>query len=158
MNVKVKTALIIIITLIIGIALGAMLNRALLRHRIHKAFAVHKPDRLVYFMEEMIQPEPEQREQLRAILEKHSDKMEEMRQNFFTEMQAERESFLKDLETVLTPDQMERLKKGPPGIFPGRRPFRDRRGPWPDRDRPWPKHKRPPREKPPDKPVPKENK
>jgi hypothetical protein len=156
MNVKIKTALIIIITLVIGIALGAMLNRALLRHRIHKAFAVHKPDRLVYFMEEMIQPQPEQREQLRAILEKHSARMEEMRHQFFTKTQAERESFLKELETVLTPEQMKRLKKGPPSFFPGRRPFRDRRGPWPDRDRPWSKHKRPPDKEHPDKPFPKE--
>lgn len=145
MSVKVKTALIIVITLIIGIALGAMLNRALLRHKIHRAFAMHKPDRLVYFMEEMIQPKPDQKKQLRAILDKHSDHMEEMRTKFFSEMQVERESFLKELETVLTPEQMERLKKGPPGFFPGRRPFRDRRGPWPDRDRPRPKHKRPPK-------------
>jgi hypothetical protein len=156
MSVKVKTVLIIIITLIIGIALGAMLNRALLRHKIHRAFSMHKPDRFAYFMEEMIQPEPEQKEQLRAILEKHSDRMEEMRKNFFSEMQAERESFLKELETILTPEQIKRLKKGPPGFFPGRRPFPDQRGPGPDPDHPWPKHKRPPQKRPPDKPFPEE--
>ena len=158
MNVKVKTALIIIITLIIGIFLGAMLNRALIRHKIHKAFSMHRPDQLTFFLEEMIQPTPEQKEQLRAILEKHSDSMKEMRQQFFSEMETERESFFKELEPILTPEHMERLKKGPPGFFPRRRPFRDRRGPWPDPDRPWPKHKRPPKEKYPDKPVPEENK
>ena len=157
MNVKVKTALIIIITLIIGIFLGAMLNRALLRHKIRKTFSMHRPDKLVFFMEEMIQPEPEQKEQIRAILEKHSSSMQEMRQRFFTEMQAERESFLKKIEPLLTPEQKERLKKGPPGFFPRRRPFPDRQGPRSDRDRPWPKHKRPPKEKHPDKPVPREN-
>ena len=157
MNVKAKTALIIIITLIIGIFLGAMLNRALLRHKIRKTFSMHKPDRLVFFMEEMIQPNPDQRDQLRSIMEKHAETMKEMRQRFFTEMQAERESFLKDIDPLLTPEQKERLKKGPPGFFPGRRPFPDRRRPWSDRDRPWPKHKRPPKDKLPHKPIPKEN-
>ena len=108
-------------------------------------------------MEEMLQPEPEQRQQIRAILEKHSDRMKERRQQFFSEMQTEKEAFLKELDPLLTPEQRERLKKGPRGFFPGRPPFRERRGPWPDRDRPWPKHKRPPQEKHPDKPVPREN-
>ncbi|MFC2164664.1 hypothetical protein ACFLT2_06690 [Acidobacteriota bacterium] len=157
MNVKVKTALIIIITLIIGIFLGAMLNRALLRHRIQKTFSMHKPDRLVFFIEEVIQPEAEQRDQIRAIVEKHAGHMEEMRRKFFTEMQSERESFLKEIEPLLTPEQKERLKKGPRGLFPGRRPFPERRGPRPDREHPWPKHKRPPEEKNPDKPDPREN-
>ena len=156
MNVKVKTALIIIITLIIGIFLGAMLNRALLRHRIQKTFFMHKPDGLVFFIEEMIQPEPDQRDQIRTIVEKHADRMEEMRERFFKEMEADRESFLKELDPLLTPEQKKRLRRGPPGFFPGRRPFRDRPGPWPDRDRPWPKHKRPPQEKHPDRPVPRE--
>ena len=157
MNVKAKTAVIIIITLIIGIFLGAMLNRALLRHKIRKTFSMHKPDRLGFFMEEMIQPEADQRDQILAIVEKHTERMRELRQQFFSEMQGERESFLKDIDPLLTPEQKERLKKGPPGFFPGRRPFPDRRRPWSDRDRPWPKHKRPPQEKPPDKPIPREN-
>lgn len=157
MNVKIKTALIIIITLIIGIFLGAMLNRALLRHRIQKTFFMHKPDGLVFFIEEMIQPEGDQRDQLRTIVEKHAGRMEEMRKKFFQEMQAERESFLKEIEPLLTPEQKERLKKGPPGFFPRRRPFPERRGPWPDPDRPRPKHKRPPKRRPPDRPFPEEN-
>ena len=157
MNVKAKTALIIGITLIIGIFLGAMLNRALIRQRIHKVFSIQRPDRCVYFIEDMIRPEPEQREQIRAILEKHSDRMREMRQTYFKEMEAERESFFKELEPILTPEQMERLKKGPPGFIPRRRPFRDRRGPWPEPDSPWPKHKRPPKRRPPDRPFPEEN-
>jgi len=158
MTVKVKTALIIIITLIIGIFLGAMLNRALLRYRIHKTFAMQRPDRLVFFIEEIIRPTPDQRDQIRTIVDKHAGQMEEMRQKFFKEMETGRESFLKELDPILTPEQKKRLKKGPPGFFPRRRPFPDRRGPWPDRDdRPWPKHKPPPDERPPKKPDPEEN-
>lgn len=156
MNVKVKTSLIIIVTLVIGIFLGAMLNRALIRHKIREAFSMHRPDRLMFFIEEIIQPGPDQREEIRAVAEKHAERMEEMRKRFFKEMEAERESFLKELNPLLTPEQKERLRKGPPGFFPRRRPFPDRRGPWPDRDRPWPKHKRPPQEKHPDEPVPRE--
>jgi hypothetical protein len=154
MNVKVKTALIIIITLIIGVFLGAMLNRALLRHRIRKTFSMHKPDRLVFFIEEMIQPDDDQRDQIRSIVEKHADRMKEMRKRFFKEMEAERESFLKEIEPLLTPEQKERLRHGPPGFFPKRRPFPDHRGPRPEHDRHWPKHKRLPQDKHPDEPFP----
>ncbi len=139
MNVKVKTALIIIITLIIGILLGAMLNRALLRHKIQKTFSMHRPDKLVFFMEEMIQPRPDQRNQIRVIVEKYAGRRKEMRQQFFTEMQAERESFMKEIEPLLTLEQIERLKKGPPGLFPGRRPFPGRERPFKKPPRKWPK-------------------
>jgi hypothetical protein len=157
MNVKVKTALIITITLIIGIFLGAMLNRALLRYKIRQTFAMQRPDRLAFFIEEIIRPEPDQRDQIRTIVEKHASRMEEMRQKFFKEMEAERESFLKAIYPLLTPEQKERLKKGPRGFFPRHRPFPDRRPPWPDRDRPWPQHKPPPDKKPPQKPEPEKN-
>jgi len=140
MNIKVKIALIIIITLIIGVVMGAMLNRALVRYKIQKTFAVRQPGRFVYFMERIIQPEQEQRDQIRAILKKHAGRTEEMRGRFFSEMQAEKESLLKDLDPILTPKQMKRLKQGPPGFPPDHRPWPERR---PFREPPW---KKPPPE------------
>ncbi len=137
MNTKVKIALIIIVTLVIGIVLGAMLNRAFLRHRIQRAFADRNPVGMVSFIERNIRPTEEQREQIRVILEKHRKNSADMREKFMKEMQAEFESLEAELDPILTPEQKNRLKRRLRG------PWRDPRG-FPDR--PGPRRK-PPRDK-----------
>ena len=139
MNTKVKIALIIIVTLVIGIVLGAMLNRAFLRHRIHRAFADRNPMGMVSFMEENIRPTPDQREQIREILEKHRKKSSDLREKFMMEMQAEFESLEAELDPILTPEQQRRLKRRSFGAWRNPRGFPDRPGP----------RRKPPREKPP---------
>jgi len=72
MNIKTKTYFIIIVTLIIGIAIGAMLNRALLQHHIKKTFSSRNPDRLPVFYERILDPNVEQTQKIRSILKKHA--------------------------------------------------------------------------------------
>lgn len=139
MNIKVKIALIIIVTLVIGIVLGAMLNRAFLRHRIQRAFADRNPVGMVSFIERNIQPAEEQREQIRDILEKHRKKSAEMREKFMMDMKAEFESLEAELNPILTPEQKNRLKRRLHGPSRDPRRFPDRRGPM----------RKPPGEKPP---------
>jgi uncharacterized protein YneF (UPF0154 family) len=139
MNTKVKIVLIIIVTLVIGIMLGAMLNRAFLRHRIHRAFADRKPMGMISFMERIIQPTPDQREQIREILEKHRKKSSDLREKFMMEMQADFESLEAELDPILTPEQKRRLRRRPFGPLPDPGRFPDRRRP----------RRKPPREKPP---------
>lgn len=139
MNTKAKVALIIIVTLVIGIVLGAMLNRAFLRNRIQRAFADRNPTGMVSFIERNIRPTPEQREQIREILEKHRKKSVEMREKFMMDMQAEFESMEAELDPILTPEQKNRLKRRLHGTWKDRGRFLDRRGP----------RRKPPGEKPP---------
>jgi uncharacterized membrane-anchored protein YhcB (DUF1043 family) len=141
MNIKVKIALIIIVTLVIGIVLGAMLNRAIMRHRIQRAFADRNPVGMVSFMERNIQPAEEQREQIRDILEKHRKKSAEMREKFMMDMKAEFESLEAELDPILTPEQKNRLKRRLRGPWRDPRRFPDRRGP-----RMKPPGERPPKE------------
>jgi Spy/CpxP family protein refolding chaperone len=147
MNTKVKIALIIIMTLVLGIVLGAMLNRAFIRYRIRRAFADRNPVGMVAFMEKNIQPTPDQREQIREILERHRIKTEEIREKFMEEMRQEFESLDAELDPILTPEQKKRLKRR---FF---RPRDDRRH-RPDRPDPWrmpPPPGKPP--KPPKEPI-----
>jgi hypothetical protein len=146
MNTKVKVALIIIVTLIIGIVLGAMFNRAFMRHRIQKAFADRNPRGMVSFIERSIRPTPEQREQIRQILDKHRIKSAEMREKFMKDMRAEFESLEAELDPILTPEQKNRLKRRLRGPWLDRGRFPDRRGP----------RRGPPGEKPPRETAPKE--
>jgi hypothetical protein len=139
MNTKSKIALIIIVTLVIGIVLGAMINRAFLRHRIQRAFATRNPVGMVSFIERSIRPTPDQRAKIREILEKHRMKSQEIRDRFMKEMQLEFESLESELDPILTPEQKERLKDRTPGPWRDHRRFADPRR----------SLRKPPRQKPP---------
>jgi Spy/CpxP family protein refolding chaperone len=146
MNIKAKTALIIISTLIIGIIFGALLSRAYLHHRIRRAFSMVNPNRSMTFFEQTINPTPEQREQIRKIIQKHTKTVSELQKTLREGMESSFESLRKELDSVLTPEQKERLEK----MMRNRRPWlrRDRRL-WPPRDPrfPDPQRKLPPHEK-----------
>ncbi len=147
MNTRVKIALIIIVTLALGIVLGAMINRAFMRHRIQRAFADRNPLGMVSFIERNIRPTPDQREQIREILEKHRKKSAEIREKFMIDMRAEFESLEAELDPILTPEQKDRLKRRLRGPWRDHRRFPDRRGP----------RMKPPGERPPKEKVPRES-
>lgn len=130
MNIKVKTALIIIITLVMGIIIGAMLNRALLQRRINRAFSWRLPDFMIASIERIVEPDQEQRKRLREVLKKHAERMREIRETSRKDMQEAYESLRKDIEPILTPEQKRRLQRRLPGPlrrfrrFPERPPFK----------------------------------
>ena len=140
MNVKAKTALIIIITLVLGIIIGAMLNRALLQRRINRVFSWRSPDFMITNFENIIQPDQKQRKLIREILDKHAKRMMEMRENSRKDMEEAFESLQKELDLILTPEQKKRLMRMLPD--PLRRYRRFPKGP------PFkpPRDKKPPRE------------
>ena len=113
MNIKTKTYFIIIVTLIIGIAIGAMLNRALLQHHIKKTFSSRNPDRLPVFYERILDPNVEQTQKIRSILKKHALTVSKIRDNYQEQMLAANESFKTELDPLLTPAQKNRLNRGP---------------------------------------------
>ena len=147
MNLKVKTTLIIIATLIFGIICGALLSRAYLHYRIRKAVVMVNPNRFMPFLERVINPTPEQREQIRTIIQDHAVEVLEIRKEFEKSMTSSFESLRKELDSVLTPEQKRRLEKS----------MRERR-PWMRRDRPrLPRRKAPfdsPPKFPPEKKMP----
>jgi len=113
MNIKTKTTFIIIVTLVIGIAIGAMLNRALLQNHIKRTFSYRNPDRLPIFYERILDPNVEQTQKIRSVLKKHALTVSKIRYNYQEEMLAANESFKTKLYPLLTPAQKSRLNKGP---------------------------------------------
>ncbi len=135
---KAKTTLVIIITLIIGIVLGAMLNRTFMHLRIRRAFDAVNPFRFTRILEQAIDPTPEQKRQIREILQKHAKNIGELRNNFEDGMLSSFESLKKELDSALTPEQKERLEE----MLRKRRPWlRRERSPFPRREGPFPKPK-----------------
>jgi hypothetical protein len=135
MNIKVKTALILLLTFTFGIIIGALLNRALLENRIRRTIRWRNPGGMINRYERVIHPDSNQEKLLKGILDRHARRLVEMREDFQKEMEVELESFRKEMTSVLTPEQVKRLEERlfrPPQWM--RKP-RDQRRPFPDRRR-----------------------
>jgi len=129
MNIKIKTVLIIIVTLGIGIVIGALLNRTFTQNRIRNIISTRNPNHFIPLYKKIINPDPKQHKAIMEILNKHSSRMLEMRSNFLSEMLNEEKSMRTELDSILTPEQKKRLKNR----FIGRPSFRNLRRPYPIR-------------------------
>jgi uncharacterized protein YneF (UPF0154 family) len=149
MNMKVKTTIVIIITLLFGIVFGALLNRTFTHRRIRKAFDAVNPNRFTMILERAIDPSEEQKKQIREILQSHAKQMEELRKNAMEGMETSLQALKKELDSVLTPEQKERLeemmKQRPPWMRREGKPWPPREGPFPDPRRKFPPEKKLPR-------------
>lgn len=124
MNLKVKITFLIIITLVIGIVIGAMLNRAVSQNRIRRILERRNPPIFISFYERIIEPNADQRDSVRKVLDKYAQRLSKIRTNFQDELQSSFESMKAELEPLLTAEQKERLEEGfprQPRFFP--RPF-----------------------------------
>lgn len=111
MNIKVKTALILIGTLVIGIVLGAMLNRTLMHMRIKGFLAMRTHKGFVERIEEIIQPSAAQQKEVAAILDKYALQFDALHEEFKGRMTSLLGSFKTDLTPVLTPGQMKTMEE-----------------------------------------------
>ena len=144
MNIKIKTTLIILITFIIGMVAGSMITRAYLKYRMKKILSMNMPAGFAAHFERIIEPTDEQRKALREILYKYGEKMSEMRQKIRQEFLPINQAMQEELNSILTPEQKQRLEErffrhGPGGFFrpPGDKPpgppwhgDKPRRPPW----------------------------
>jgi len=138
MNVRTKTYTVIGITLVIGIVLGLLIARTLVRTPFERLRAMGPRGGLRHIMMQILDPEPDQRKEILTILGKYESlflKTAVACREKFTRLHTELES---ELAPVLTATQKNRLKdhigrlrKGPrwPG-HPGEKPpFPPPRGP-----------------------------
>jgi hypothetical protein len=133
MNVKWKIGFHIVITLIIGIVIGALLNRALVHRWIREALAMRGAGLRVPGAERMLNPaSPEQEAKIQAILDKHARRMSEIHERYGKELEAAFKALKAEIDPVLTPEQRAQFAKaipgpppqfGRPGRFPGGPPF-----------------------------------
>ena len=136
MNVKLKSTIVIVSTLLIGMVLGSVITAAFVKNRAFDRIAEMRNERgFVKRIERLIQPDEEQKEKVREILVKHFDKMHQLVEEMRITFKTMNYSLIKDLKPILHPEQIERFKKrmermkrfeGPPGK-PHRPPFRDRK-------------------------------
>lgn len=111
MNIQVKSSLIIIFTLTIGLFLGVLIDRTIMRGQFEKRVGkMRSPEGFIHMMERIIEPDESQREDIRKILDKYSNRFHEIASNSHTKMAAVMDSLRIELEPVLTGEQKARLK------------------------------------------------
>jgi len=115
MKMKTGIALIILATLAIGIAVGALANRAVIRHRLTQTIRRVNPGYLPGFIQEVVEPDSEQARKIKSVLNEHTRRMQELRAEYQMEMRDLFKSLWNDLEPLLTPAQKLRIRRRPFG-------------------------------------------
>lgn len=110
MNVKTKTFLVIVLTLVVGIIIGALANRALLQNRVRRVFSMRSPNVFTQSYLESIKPDAEQNKQIKEILERNGQLLDEIRAKSREDLETVMAAMMSELESVLSPEQLKRLE------------------------------------------------
>jgi len=143
---KVKTSIVIIFTLLIGIILGMFIDRTIMRFRFQKRFAeVRQARGITRIFERIIEPNESQYPSVREILARYSKRLHDLREQSHQDMTVVIDSLKAELDSILTDAQKARLKRemeqmkewrerGPGPMPPYRRPFDKERERPPERE------------------------
>jgi Spy/CpxP family protein refolding chaperone len=114
MSTRLTATLALVLTLLIGIILGALGNRALIRSHFFHGRALGKGmlDRgaVVERMQRQLDVTDAQRDTVHAILQSHADRMLELNREHGEEMMRLMDTLLADLKPVLTDEQLNRFQ------------------------------------------------
>ena len=110
MNIHLKTAAILLATLIIGMVCGALILGAFARDRLQPPPQVTR-DRFVERWVRMVRPDPAQLQRIREVVGEHEPGFRENYMRHRQEMQDLVDSLHSDLEPILTEEQLERIKR-----------------------------------------------
>jgi hypothetical protein len=107
---KTKSIIIIAATLIIGFAIGFLVNGQLTRDRIQRFVRQGTADGFKVRFFDIIRPDDAQRAAIEPILDEYAQKMDETVVGFRDEMKSVHQELIKKLEPYLDADQIEHLK------------------------------------------------
>lgn len=110
MNIHLKTAAILLATLIIGMVCGALILGAFARDRLQPPPQVTR-ERFVERWVRMVRPDPAQLQRIREVVGEHEPGFRENYMRHRQEMQVLVDSLHRDLEPILTEDQLQRIKQ-----------------------------------------------
>lgn len=112
MNVKIKTSILLISTLLIGIIIGGFTGSYLSRKMIHDRISrLRTQEGFIHRFDRSIQPTAEQEKIVHRLLTVHYLKMDSMSTDFRLKMKNMNDSLLIDMNSLLDQEQLDRLKK-----------------------------------------------
>lgn len=111
MNIKVKTYIIILTTFTIGILVGTLLDRTLMRYNYqHKLDRMRNPKGLFGMLNHIIEPDAAQSKEIREILQKRSKQIFEHGEKSRMQMAVIMDSLHAEIEPLLSDEQKKRLQ------------------------------------------------
>ena len=110
MNIHLKTAAILLATLIIGMVCGALILGAFARDRLQPPPQMTR-ERFVERWVRMVRPDQEQMRRIREVVGEHEPGFRENYMRHRREMQTLVDSLHRDLEPILTEAQIERIER-----------------------------------------------
>jgi hypothetical protein len=142
MNAKIKSSLLIIIVLLIGIAIGFEISEISIGHRFDRLDSFRESKGFIKMFESIIKPDSAQKPVIDSILTKYHYQMDKIAKNGMQEVSLQMDSMRADLSKILDKDkslrlvkEITRMKRQPPPLPP------DGRGPIPPAgERPHPPH------------------
>ena len=109
----------VVAVMIIGIVIGALLNRALVQHRLRDMVAMRGAGLREPRPERFLKPsDAEQEAKIQAILDQHAQKFSEIHQRFNKEIDSAFKSLKDEIDPILTPEQKKAFEKMIPGPAP----------------------------------------
>jgi len=109
MKRKIKPILILLGTLIIGFVIGGLFTVTIIRYKLMR-FATEDGFKEATYS--FFDPNDNQRNEMKPIVEKYSKKHNELRRTFFIEFFNMADSMVIELNSILTDDQKEKYLKG----------------------------------------------
>lgn len=110
MKTRYKSLILLLSTLIVGMVLGALIHGAVMGHRIKRsALRLGRGEGMWRRFEQYIELQPEQKEAMKKVFEKHRAKMDSQRDQFMALI----DSLEKELEPILTEEQKKKLADSP---------------------------------------------
>jgi len=111
MTTKTKSTFILLGVLAMGVAIGALASGTLQQQRKHRFERMPPHERFFSFMERMVDPSEEQRDDVEHIIETRSEQLRELHETHQTGVIAIYDSLRADLQTILTDEQKKRFEE-----------------------------------------------
>jgi hypothetical protein len=112
MNIRAKSALIILTTLIIGILIGVfVVVPPVAKHHFKRIASMRRPEGFIRGMEHIIRPSESQAGAVSEVLDRYSARFDEINDRHHTEMTTLMDSLRYDLTPILTDEQNDRLDR-----------------------------------------------
>ena len=111
MTTKTKSAFILLGVLAIGVTIGALASGTLQQQRKNRFEKMPPHERFFSFMERMLEPSEEQRDDFQRIIKTRSEQLRELYETHQTEVIGIYDSLHADLQNLLTDEQRKRFEE-----------------------------------------------
>jgi len=108
---KARPIIIILVTLLIGFILGMLTSAQIRYHKLKPVRVFFSEERFREGFFKTIQPDDQQKAKIDLVLDKYAKINSELQGNFRLELDDAMNSFQKELDAILSKEQLERLKE-----------------------------------------------